>query len=145
VPFVRRGLYDKLAALIGTSSEIKPAVAVAESATANKAVKAEAGSTAAVSTMARSQPAAAVIAEEPRDEAEKEKPQPLQDMWAAITVGSVVLARSPDPEEGWHEAIVLAVASEDNNAVRLRWRDFPTEPQFHMHRHRLALTQRGVS
>ncbi len=47
--------------------------------------------------------------------------------WSAVVVGSVVLA-SDAKDEGWWEAVVLAL--EGGNMLRLRWRDYPEYDQF---------------
>lgn len=50
------------------------------------------------------------------------------DPWAAIKVGSVVLA-SDTKDDGWWEAVVVKL--EQNGAtLRLKWRDFPDFAEF---------------
>jgi len=58
------------------------------------------------------------------------------------SVGSTVLARD-DEVEAWYESIVISVAAEDPNVLRLRYRDFPEEGQFVMHRGRLGIMGPG--
>ena len=44
--------------------------------------------------------------------------------WDEIQVGSLVIAHE-SPEDGWWEAIVVAV---ENDQLLLRWRDYPRQP-----------------
>lgn len=56
--------------------------------------------------------------------------------WQSIKVGSTVLA-SETREDGWFEAIVLEVVSDD--VFGLKWVDYPDYEPFLRHRERLAL------
>ncbi|MDB5539168.1 MAG: hypothetical protein JWQ89_895, partial [Devosia sp.] len=56
--------------------------------------------------------------------------------WASIKKGSVVLA-SESREDGWFEAIVTEVVSDD--VFGLKWVDYPDYDPFLRHRERLAL------
>jgi hypothetical protein len=46
------------------------------------------------------------------------------ESWEAIRVGDLVIAHE-SPEDGWWEAIVVAV---ENDQLLLRWRDYPRQP-----------------
>jgi hypothetical protein len=46
------------------------------------------------------------------------------DSWDNIQVGNLVIAHE-SPEDGWWEAIVVAV---ENDQLLLRWRDYPRQP-----------------
>jgi len=56
--------------------------------------------------------------------------------WSQIKVGSVVLA-SEGQSEGWFEAVVVELKSEDQFIVK--WRDWPDEPMLLRHRNYLGL------
>jgi hypothetical protein len=61
------------------------------------------------------------------------------DPWAAIKVGSVVLAcQSNDEGHGWWEAIVIAVPK-NNITLTLRWRDYPELKKFAYPRREVGL------
>jgi hypothetical protein len=45
--------------------------------------------------------------------------------WADIGIGSLVLATSGGPQEGWFEAVVVYTKADDH--FELRWRDFPLD------------------
>lgn len=63
------------------------------------------------------------------------------DPWAAIRVGSVVLA-SDARNDGWWEAVVVRV--EQNGAtLRLKWRDFPDLGEFTKPLNRVGLPPAG--
>jgi hypothetical protein len=64
-------------------------------------------------------------------------PAGLPSDWANIEPGHQVLAQV-SLADGWWEAIV--VAREDDILV-LKWRDYPREPHFRMHRTQVALQQ----
>jgi hypothetical protein len=64
-------------------------------------------------------------------------PAGIPSDWAGIAPGHQVLAQV-SLADGWWEAIV--VAREDDMLV-LRWRDYPREPHFRMHRTQVALQQ----
>jgi len=126
VPFVKRDVYDKLAGLIGTASELKP------EGDGDAASEPTAAGREPDSDTARDAPkpdAAIDAAAEPEAKAE-----PAPDPWSAITVGSTVLAESPYDDEGWYEALVTAVSA-DGQILSMRWRDYPSVP--------LASTQRS--
>ena len=143
VPYVRGDLYDRLVGLIGTDAELTRPIAgdvagqAAEAAPLGKAAATVAptgktvGATATAASLAKKVP---VCAERNDGEA--------QGSWADIVVGFTVLARDSEAE-AWYEAIVLSVALDDPNVLRLRWRDYPDEAQFRLHRNRLALIGPG--
>jgi len=102
VPFVKRELYAKFAALLGTASEES---LVDETETKVKDAKSHSGIDPAV--------------------------------WDQLDAGSTVVAKASS-EEGWFEAIILSVDREQD-AVTLKWRDYPTEPVFNASRKQLGL------
>jgi hypothetical protein len=55
--------------------------------------------------------------------------------WEAIRVGDLVIAHE-SPEDGWWEAIVVAV---ENDQLLLRWRDYPRQPCVRRGRFEVAL------
>ena len=57
--------------------------------------------------------------------------------WADISIGSLVLATSGGPQEGWFEAVVVYTKADDH--FELRWRDFPLDANITRHRQELAL------
>ena len=119
VPFVRRELYDQLAIKLGTDAEI--------AATAQPpATPAKAGSSQQVA----------------KAPAKPDAPT-LTPPWSEFAVGSTVLARD-DENESWFEAVIVSIADDDPNVLRLRWRDYPGERQFAMHRGRVGAIGPGA-
>jgi hypothetical protein len=59
------------------------------------------------------------------------KPSSLSP-WEALEPGAVVLWRV-DPKEGWFECKIVAV-SKDRKTLSLKWRDWPSFPQFDVKR-----------
>ena len=57
------------------------------------------------------------------------------ESWEAIRVGDLVIAHE-SPEDGWWEAIVVAV---ENDQLLLRWRDYPRQPCVRRSRFEVAL------
>jgi hypothetical protein len=57
------------------------------------------------------------------------------ESWEAIRVGDLVIAHE-SPEDGWWEAIVVAV---ENDQLLLRWRDYPRQPCVRRGRFEVAL------
>jgi hypothetical protein len=57
------------------------------------------------------------------------------DSWDNIQVGNLVIAHE-SPEDGWWEAIVVAV---ENDQLLLRWRDYPRQPCVRRGRFEVAL------
>jgi hypothetical protein len=107
VPFIRRGLYAKLAAAAGT-----PAQGNATSAQ----TEANNGSAGNPSNPKSGAPG------KPRN-------------WDEIAPGHVVIAQDT-PTDGWYETIVV---DRDGDMLTLRWRDYPRERRFRLHRLRVAL------
>jgi len=60
------------------------------------------------------------------------------DPWAAIKVGGLVLAFDKTNNEGWWEAVVLAV-SKDGGTLTLRWRDWPSLKKFTVARRAVSI------
>jgi hypothetical protein len=120
VPFVRNELYAKLAQLAQPNkSEPGPATPPASepsAGAANKKGSDQAGSAAA----ARALPAGS-----PR----------LPYDWEHIEVGDLVVAQSPDAEDGWSEAVVTGKTGE---MLTLRWRESPRQKAITRHRLNLA-------
>ena len=136
VPFVKRDVYDKLAGLIGTASELKRE---GDGDTANgepTAAGREPDGDAAAND-ARKANAAIVAAAEPEANA-----GPAPDPWSAITVGSIILAESPNDDEGWYEALVTAVSA-DGQILSMRWRDYPNVPLANTQRSKVAVIGPG--
>jgi hypothetical protein len=132
VPFVKRELYDKLAVLIGTEVEVKDATldrlqaAHVETAKPTKAAKPMNGEHRALS--ATSAPTG-VSDQQQAGSPTPSNETPGTDPWAAIRIGTTVLARSAEAGEGWFEAVVSSIAA-DGNELTLRWRDFAGELVF---------------
>jgi hypothetical protein len=124
VPFVKRLLYDKLAALIGTDAELK--LPPEPNATEQGKPSAATGKGQAPATKKAA----------PASTASKSTVQP--DLWDAIGVGSLVLVHDGFKEGSWWEAIVIAV-SEDGEWLTARWRDYPGEPLVRPRRRRVGL------
>jgi hypothetical protein len=99
VPYCNRTIFAQLAAMGGEDPPIDPAVvqSALDEPAGERAVRAK-------PTEAASSPGAS--------------------SWAAITVGSVVLA-SEGEKEGWYEAVVTA--AKPNHLFELVWRDWPDE------------------
>jgi hypothetical protein len=116
----KRELYDQLAAKLGTPAElvVTPPPKIAE--TKGPVSKEAANAT-----------------------ADKQVAPTLTVPWVELVVGSTVLARD-DENESWFEAIVVSVADDDRNVLRLRWRDYPEERQFNMHRGRVGVIGPGA-
>ncbi|MGU3539685.1 hypothetical protein [Methylobacterium sp. A54F] len=62
--------------------------------------------------------------------------------WPDIGIGSLVLATTGGPQEGWFEAVVVYTKADDY--FELRWRDFPLDGNISRHRHQLALLHPGT-
>lgn len=100
VPFVKRTVYDQLAAHLDDEYL-----------------------TTAATRVAAAQAAANSYAHAKREEI----PPRLPDDWSKLLVGDLVLSLD-DPDEGWFEAIIVEVMGADK--FRLRWRDYPDLPEF---------------
>lgn len=120
VPFVKADLYDRLLAATGTPDKPMPVSAAGRAA--DGPPPAEAGSSGKGGADA---PGGAPKA--PVD-------------WAAIGIGSTVLA-CQGPMEGWWEAVVLYTKA--NDSFVLRWRDFPDDGEITRARKDLALMPPG--
>lgn len=69
---------------------------------------------------------------------------PQADPWAALGIGSVVVAYDEDEEgEGWWEAVVIAV-SKDGDTLSLRWKDYPKEPKVSRPRRKVGILAPSV-
>ncbi len=72
-------------------------------------------------------------------EAQLAAAQPVDPLWAALTVNMVVLAPEYEDRggtEGWFESIIVAI---HGDVFTLRFRDYPRQPQFQRQRHELAI------
>ena len=110
VPLVKKTLFDKLWSLVGTERELN----------AKEPPAAEAKTEDKEPPALEAQPAKDPVGTKP-------EAQPT-DPWSDIKVGSLVLGKSPDPDEGWYEAHVVSMAPETDE-LTLRFRDYPTEPK----------------
>ena len=63
--------------------------------------------------------------------------------WADISIGSLVLATTGGPQEGWFEAVVRYTKADGH--VVIAWRDWPLEPELSRHRTELALLHPGTA
>lgn len=127
VPFIRRELYDQLAEKLGTAAEV--AVTPPPTATAKQA---------AIEVTSPKPSAKPVTAKR----ADVAPVSALSPPWLALAVGTTVLARD-DENESWFEAIIVSIADDDTNVLRMRWRDYPEEGQFTRHRGRVGLIGPG--
>ncbi|TNM66217.1 hypothetical protein [Aliirhizobium smilacinae] len=100
VPFVKRSVYDQLAAHLD------------EDYLTNAA-----GRVAAAQAAANSYAVAKKVEIPPR----------LPEDWSKLMIGDLVLA-TEDPTEGWFEAIIVEAVGSDK--YRLRWKDYPDLPTF---------------
>jgi len=75
---------------------------------------------------------------QPKNSTAAAKPKPARRakqntarLWDAVKAGDVVLA-CQNPDEGWWPVVVVAVVQADR--LRVRWRDYETEPVFTIRR-----------
>lgn len=127
VPFVRQELYAQLVAKLGTAAEVAVPTPTSDTGKA---------------PAAKPKPAANA-AEKPRKAANKADGAALPQPWSDLAVGSTVLALD-DEAESWFEAVVVTIADDDANVLRLKWRDYPQERQFTMHRSRVGVIGPGA-
>ena len=119
VPNIRRDLYDRILALLG-SSEGQTSPAPADTA-----------STEAASELTPQGVSSAVAATEIASGLPKD--------WSSIAAGHMVLVQE-SLEEGWWEAIVIA---REKDVLTLRYRDFPKVPKFQRHVSTIAMINPG--
>jgi hypothetical protein len=74
-------------------------------------------------------------ATEGRKQADPQRRLPAS--WAEISVDDLVLAEDHEPGNGWYEAVVLETLPGD--VLRLRFRDYPSEPEVIRNVDQLAL------
>ena len=120
VPFVKAGLFDRLLAAAGVPDAPIPVKAAGKATGAPLASKGGDG--------------------HPDVPGGASKP-PFD--WADIGIGSLVLATTGGPQEGWFEAVV--VYTKADNCFELRWRDFPLDAHIARHRNELALLHPGTA
>jgi len=120
VPFVKADLYNQLLVATGTSDMPIPVRAAGKGSDAPP-------------------PAGSGSAGKPNPDAPGGGPKAPGD-WAAIGIGSTVLA-CQGPMEGWWEAVVLYTKA--NDSFVLRWRDFPDDGEITRARKDLALMPPG--
>jgi hypothetical protein len=101
VPFVKRSVYDQLAAYLDEhyATDAAARVEAAQAAAAENYAKASKG----------------------------EAPPRQPEDWSKLMVGDLVLA-ADDPADGWFDAEVLELLGDDR--LRLRWRDYQDLPDF---------------
>ena len=119
VPFVKAGLFDRLLAAAGLPDTPMPVKAATKPTGAPPAPKGDG-----------------------RPDAPGGASKPPFD-WADVCVGSLVLATTGGPQEGWFEAVVRYTKADDHFV--LAWRDWPMEPEFSRHRNELALLHPGTA
>lgn len=122
VPFVKADLFDKLMAAAGLPNSPQSIRAAARPAGSPPTAKGDQGSSDA-----------------PGGAGGPHKP-PCD--WADIGIGSLVLATTGGPQEGWFEAVVMCTKAD--NHFELRWRDFPLDENISRHRRELALLHPGT-
>jgi hypothetical protein len=121
VPFVKADLFDRLMAAAGLPNPPQPIRAAAKPAGSPPTSKGDQGSS-----------------DKPEGAGGPHKP-PCD--WADIGIGSLVLATTGGPQEGWFEAVVMYTKADDH--FELRWRDFPLHANISRHRSDLALLHPG--
>ena len=114
VPFVQAGVYEALRTFAGPAG---PSPAGDPSSACTSQPDAAQGHSTASQAEAAS-----------HDQRDGAKQAP-----GAIDVGTVVLAA--EPMNGWWEAVVVKAKGD---ALTLKWRDFPDEPQFVRRRHKVV-------
>jgi len=82
------------------------------------------------------QPKNSTAAAKPKPKAARRATQNTARLWDAVKAGDVVLA-CQNPDEGWWPVVVLAVVQGDR--LRVRWRDYETEPPFTIRRQMIGL------
>jgi hypothetical protein len=113
IPSIRRDLYDKLLAAVGSSNEGQSKTeGMAPAATPEDSSPSEPG-TAILPPLASG----------------------LPQNWESIAPGNMILVDA-GPGEGWWEGIVIA---RDNEILTLRYRDYPKVPKFERHISTVAL------
>lgn len=122
VPFVKSDLFDKLMAAAGFPNTPQPIRAATRPAGSPPTPKGDHGSN-----------------DTPGGGGGAHKP-PCD--WADIGIGSLVLATTGGPQEGWFEAVVMYTKAD--NHFELRWRDFPLDGNISRHRRELALLHPGT-
>lgn len=115
VPFVKKGVYDRLRALAGSAEELATAVGETVALAAAKATG-DAGDQTSKAT-------ATGEARYPRS-------------WSGVAIGSLVLITEGD-QDGWYEAEVIAAKT--GRIYTLRWRDWPDLPLLVRRREHMAL------
>lgn len=122
VPFVKQAMFDRLHAAAGHPEAILPMQAATKPASSLPAPKGDQGSGNA-----------------PGGTGGANKP-PFD--WEEIGIGSLVLATTGGPQEGWFEAVVVYTKADGH--FELRWRDFPLDANITRHRNELALLHPGT-
>jgi hypothetical protein len=112
IPNIKRELYDKLLAAIGSSQEGRDHSQI-EGTAASSATPAPAEAGPILPPLASG----------------------LPQNWESIAAGNMILAHE-SPGEGWWEAIVI---SRDDAILTLRYRDYPKAPKFERHVSTVAL------
>jgi hypothetical protein len=118
IPNIKRDLYDKLLAAIGSSHESLDS-SQAEGVTTSSATPSGGVAHAPIEAGAILPPLASG----------------LPQNWESISAGNMILIDA-GPGEGWWEAIVI---SRDDAILTLRYRDYPKVPKFERHVSTVAL------
>jgi hypothetical protein len=118
IPNIKRDLYDKLLAAIG-SSQVGRDHPQVEGTVASSATPGDSVAHAPTEAGAILPPLASG----------------LPQNWESIAAGNMILAHE-SPGEGWWEAIVI---SRDDAILTLRYRDYPKAPKFERHVSTVAL------
>lgn len=142
VPFVARPIFERLAALGGIampSAPPKPKLGPKpeKSLKPVKAPQAGSGDKGAKAGAGAAKLAPSNLTSSPEVEASG-----VPTDWPIIREGSLVLATSGAPSDGWFECIVCEAKPDE--LMVLRWRDFPEEALFLRRRDQLALLPAGT-
>jgi hypothetical protein len=119
IPHIKRDLYDKLLAAIGSSPAAHDHLQVEGTAASSATTRSGGVAHASTETGAILPPLASG----------------LPQNWESIASGNMILVDA-GPGEGWWEAIVI---SRDNAILALRYRDYPKVPKFERHVSTVAL------
>ncbi len=77
----------------------------------------------------------------PKAAASKAPPNHTGDLWKAIKVGALVLAKDPDPgpERSYWPVIIKEVTGKAGDALIVQYKDYPKLPPFRVKRNAVAL------
>lgn len=127
IPLVKTATYDELLAKLELEGD-----------DARLSAAPEAGKDTGKAASGDAKPGSAVTSNDTPSVASADKPDPAA-LWAAITVGSTVIAPEARPsDDGWWRATVVQV-SKDGRNLTLRWLDAPKQPPVTLKRQAVAL------